>query len=78
MRLNCFQIIYCPKEVQIICLSATVANADELVGWIGQVCLSVSIVSDLCVLKKKKKNSDLCNRLAGLLRLLTRLSYIIF
>lgn len=66
MRLNCFQIIYCPKEVQIICLSATVANADELVGWIGQVCLSVSIVSDLC------------NRLAGLLRLLTRLSYIIF
>lgn len=37
MRLNCFQIIYCPKEVQIICLSATVANADELAGWIGQV-----------------------------------------
>ncbi|XP_031256230.1 DExH-box ATP-dependent RNA helicase DExH15 chloroplastic-like isoform X1 [Pistacia vera] len=30
-------IIYCPEEVQIICLSATVANADELAGWIGQI-----------------------------------------
>ncbi|KAL6953706.1 DExH-box ATP-dependent RNA helicase DExH15 chloroplastic, partial [Sarracenia purpurea var. burkii] len=31
------QVIYCPKEVQIICLSATVANPDELAGWIGQI-----------------------------------------
>lgn len=31
------QVIYCPKEVQLICLSATVANPDELAGWIGQV-----------------------------------------
>ncbi|XP_047324710.1 DExH-box ATP-dependent RNA helicase DExH15 chloroplastic [Impatiens glandulifera] len=30
-------IIYCPKEVQLICLSATVANPDELAGWIGQI-----------------------------------------
>ncbi|KHN01135.1 DEAD-box ATP-dependent RNA helicase ISE2, chloroplastic [Glycine soja] len=30
-------VIYCPKEVQLICLSATVANPDELAGWIGQV-----------------------------------------
>ncbi|XWS22534.1 hypothetical protein CRYUN_Cryun29cG0044700 [Craigia yunnanensis] len=29
-------VIYCPKEVQLICLSATVANPDELAGWIGQ------------------------------------------
>lgn len=32
-----FQVIYSPKEVQLICLSATVANPDELAGWIGQV-----------------------------------------
>lgn len=32
-----YQVIYCPKEVQLICLSATVANPDELAGWIGQV-----------------------------------------
>ena len=31
------QVIYSPKEVQLICLSATVANPDELAGWIGQV-----------------------------------------
>ncbi|WOL06650.1 DExH-box ATP-dependent RNA helicase DExH15 chloroplastic isoform X1 [Canna indica] len=30
-------VIYSPKEVQLICLSATVANPDELAGWIGQV-----------------------------------------
>lgn len=30
-------VIYSPKEVQLICLSATVANADELAGWIGQI-----------------------------------------
>lgn len=30
-------VIYCPKEVQLICLSATVANSDELAGWIAQV-----------------------------------------
>lgn len=30
-------VIYCPKEVQLICLSATVANPDELAGWIGEI-----------------------------------------
>lgn len=30
-------VIYCPKEVQLICLSATIANPEELAGWIGQV-----------------------------------------
>ncbi|KAG4917860.1 hypothetical protein JHK85_056141 [Glycine max] len=29
-------VIYCPKEVQLICLSATIANPNELAGWIGQ------------------------------------------
>ncbi|KAK8643543.1 hypothetical protein V6N13_012834 [Hibiscus sabdariffa] len=30
-------VIHCPKEVQLICLSATVANPDELAGWISQI-----------------------------------------
>ncbi|WP_204104653.1 MULTISPECIES: DEAD/DEAH box helicase [Spirulina sp. CCY15215] len=30
-------IIYCPPQVQIAALSATVANADQLTDWIGQV-----------------------------------------
>ncbi|XP_024194231.1 DExH-box ATP-dependent RNA helicase DExH15 chloroplastic isoform X2 [Rosa chinensis] len=30
-------VIYSPKVVQLICLSATVANPDELAGWIGQI-----------------------------------------
>ncbi|KAJ7525182.1 hypothetical protein O6H91_17G040400 [Diphasiastrum complanatum] len=30
-------IIYCPKKVQLICLSATIANPEELSGWIAQV-----------------------------------------
>lgn len=34
-----FKVIYCPEDVQLICLSATVANPDELAGWIGQVIL---------------------------------------
>lgn len=35
------QVIYCPKDVQLICLSATVANPDELAGWIGQVLMVI-------------------------------------
>lgn len=42
IELCIFQVIYCPKEVQLICLSATVANPDELAGWIGQVVFSIS------------------------------------
>lgn len=30
-------IIYCPQEVQLVALSATVANSDQLTDWIGQV-----------------------------------------
>ncbi|MEP0917722.1 RNA helicase [Leptolyngbya sp. DQ-M1] len=30
-------IIYCPSEVQLVALSATVANSDQLTDWIAQV-----------------------------------------
>ncbi|MBR8837326.1 MAG: RNA helicase [Stigonema ocellatum SAG 48.90 = DSM 106950] len=30
-------IIYCPREVQLAALSATVANSDELTNWLNQV-----------------------------------------
>ncbi len=30
-------IIYCPSNVQLVALSATVANSDQLTDWIGQV-----------------------------------------
>ena len=30
-------VIYCPKEVQLVCLSATVGNPDDLQAWIAQV-----------------------------------------
>ncbi|CAI5461364.1 unnamed protein product, partial [Closterium sp. Yama58-4] len=30
-------VIYCPKSIQLVCLSATVANPDELADWIGRV-----------------------------------------
>ncbi|MFQ3636573.1 MAG: DEAD/DEAH box helicase [Cyanobacteriota bacterium] len=30
-------IIYCPKEVQLVALSATVANSDQLTDWIERV-----------------------------------------
>lgn len=30
-------IIYCPAEVQLVALSATVANSDQLTDWINQV-----------------------------------------
>ncbi|KAK8967906.1 hypothetical protein KSP40_PGU005431 [Platanthera guangdongensis] len=38
-------VIYCPKEVQLICLSATVANPDELAGWIGQIHAKTELVT---------------------------------
>ncbi|KAJ3694882.1 hypothetical protein LUZ60_000259 [Juncus effusus] len=38
-------VIYCPKEVQLICLSATVANPDELAGWIGQIHGKIELVT---------------------------------
>mgnify|MGYP005580571243 FL=1 len=30
-------IIYCPSRIQLLCLSATVGNPDDLAGWIEQV-----------------------------------------
>jgi superfamily II RNA helicase len=30
-------IIYCPKEIQLLCLSATIGNPDDLSGWIEEV-----------------------------------------
>ncbi len=30
-------IIYCPKNIQLIALSATIANAEELTDWISQI-----------------------------------------
>jgi superfamily II RNA helicase len=30
-------IIYCPREIQLVALSATVANSDELTDWLNQV-----------------------------------------
>ncbi|XP_024542488.1 DExH-box ATP-dependent RNA helicase DExH15 chloroplastic-like isoform X1 [Selaginella moellendorffii] len=30
-------VIYCPKRIKLVCLSATIANPDELAGWIAKV-----------------------------------------
>ena len=38
-------IIYCPTNVQIIALSATVANADELTNWINTVHSKTELVN---------------------------------
>ncbi|XP_075518426.1 DExH-box ATP-dependent RNA helicase DExH15 chloroplastic [Primulina tabacum] len=38
-------VIYCPKDVQLICLSATVANPNELAGWIGQIHRKTELVT---------------------------------
>ncbi|CAK7332739.1 unnamed protein product [Dovyalis caffra] len=40
-------LIYCPKEVQLICLSATVKNSDELAGWIREVHGKTELVTSL-------------------------------
>lgn len=38
-------IIYCPETIQIIALSATVANAEELTSWINQVHHDTRLIS---------------------------------
>ncbi|HEX2033807.1 MAG TPA: DEAD/DEAH box helicase [Chloroflexota bacterium] len=38
-------ILYCPKHVQLVCLSATVANADEIAAWISLVHREIALVS---------------------------------
>lgn len=37
-------IIYCPKEIQLIALSATISNAEELTHWIQQVHGSTALI----------------------------------
>jgi superfamily II RNA helicase len=37
-------IIYCPQNIQIIALSATIANADELTAWINSVHRNTALV----------------------------------
>ena len=38
-------ILYCPRHVQLVCLSATVANADEIATWISHVHRETILVS---------------------------------
>ena len=40
-------IINCPKHIQLCAMSATVANADSLGGWINEVGCAVLCASEL-------------------------------
>ncbi len=37
-------IIYCPREIQLVALSATVANSDQLTDWLNQVHGSTELI----------------------------------
>ncbi len=37
-------IITCPKHVQLVCLSATIANANEITAWIAQTHSEIALV----------------------------------
>jgi superfamily II RNA helicase len=37
-------IITCPQHVQLVCLSATIANAEEIAAWIGQTHREIALV----------------------------------
>ena len=39
-------IILCPKDIQVVCLSATMTNIDELASWIRDVFGEVQVVVD--------------------------------
>ncbi len=39
-------VILCPKDIQVVCLSATMTNIDELAGWIRDVFGEVTVVVD--------------------------------
>ncbi|MDP8909564.1 MAG: DEAD/DEAH box helicase [Chloroflexota bacterium] len=38
-------IILCPEHIQLICLSATVSNADEIAGWIGRTHRPIRLIT---------------------------------
>ncbi|MBA3276132.1 MAG: DEAD/DEAH box helicase [Chloroflexia bacterium] len=38
-------IILCPDHIQLICLSATVTNADEIAGWIGRTHRQIRLIT---------------------------------
>ena len=38
-------IILCPKTIQLVCLSATITNADEVARWIGQTHRPVELIT---------------------------------
>jgi len=38
-------IILCPDHIQLICLSATVTNADEIAGWIGRTHRPIRLIT---------------------------------
>ncbi len=38
-------IILCPEHVQLVCLSATVSNAEEIAGWIGRTHRPIRLVT---------------------------------
>jgi len=37
-------IIACPEHVQLVCLSATIANAEEIAGWISETHRDIALV----------------------------------
>ncbi len=38
-------IILCPEHIQLICLSATVSNADEIAGWISRTHRQIRLIT---------------------------------
>lgn len=38
-------IILCPEHIQLICLSATVSNADEIAGWINRTHRQIRLIT---------------------------------
>lgn len=42
-------IINCPRHIQILAMSATVQNPEELGGWINEVCVCVVVGGGFCV-----------------------------
>ena len=59
-------IIYCPQDLPLLCLSATVGNPDDLQGWIAQVHGPCELITsslrpvplNFCFCKKGDDNDD--------------------